>query len=348
MLNVGVIGFGYWGPNIVRNFSNIEGAKVTIVCDKRTDALVSLRKHFPHIVSTTSAEDVLKSANVDVVAIVTPVSTHYELAKKALLNGKHVFVEKPFTDSSVHAEELIGIANLKSLIIMVDHTFIFTGAVKKTKELIQNDTLGNIYYYDSTRINLGLFQHDVNVLWDLAPHDFSIMDYLLDEKPEALSANGIAHINKMEDMAYVSVYFQSNLIAHFNVNWLSPVKVRTTLIGGEKKMLLWNDVHPDEKLRIYDKGITIDNRESIYHLLVSYRSGDMWVPRIDVTEALNLECKNFIKCIEEGVSPINDGYAGLRVVELLEACNESLRNRGKLVKLTNIAESKQVNSSSIA
>ncbi len=348
MLNVGVIGFGYWGPNIVRNFSSIEGAKVTMVCDKRTDALGTLKNNFPHIASTTSIEDVLKSTSVDVVAIVTPVSTHYELVKQALLNGKHVFVEKPFTDSSVHAEELIELANLKSLLIMVDHTFLFTGAVKKIKELIRNDILGKIYYYDSTRINLGLFQHDVNVLWDLAPHDFSIMDYLIDEKPEALSANGIAHINKMEDMAYVSIYFKNNLIAHFNVNWLSPVKVRTTLIGGEKKMLLWNDVHPDEKLRIYDKGVNVDNRESIYHLLVSYRSGDMWVPRIDATEALNFECKHFIKCIEDGVSPINDGFAGLRVVELLEACNESLRNRGKLVKLTNHTESKQVNSSFLA
>lgn len=334
MLNIGVIGFGYWGPNIVRNFSAVDGARVVMVCDKRTDALKSLKRDFPSIKITNDADDILKSTEIDVVAIVTPVSSHYQLAKQALQNGKHVFVEKPFTDTVEHAEELIELAAWKNLTIMVDHTFIFTGAVRTTKELIENGTLGNIFYYDSTRINLGLFQHDVNVVWDLAPHDFSIMDYLIDEKPEALTANGIAHVNNMEDMAYVTIYFQSNLIAHFNVNWLSPVKVRTTLIGGEKKMLVWNDVNPDEKIKIYDKGVNLENRESIYNLLVSYRSGDMWVPRVDNTEALKLECKHFIECIEKKLTPINDGKAGLRVVKLLEACSESLKDRGKLINLS--------------
>ncbi len=338
MLNVGVIGYGYWGPNIVRNFSSAEGARVTMVCDKRADALKSVQRDFPAIRLTTSADDILMSPDIDVVAIVTPVSSHYELAKRALENGKHVFVEKPFTATSAQAEELIEIAEWKNLIIMVDHTFIYTGAVRATQKYIQDGTLGKIYYYDSTRVNLGLFQHDVNVVWDLAPHDFSIMDFLIDEKPEALTANGISHFKNMEDMAYITIYFQSNLIAHFNVNWISPVKVRTTLIGGEKKMLVWNDVSPDEKIKIYDKGVDVKSRENVYDLLVSYRSGDMWAPRIDGTEALKLECRHFVECVEQGITPVNDGKAGLRIVQLLEACNESIKARGKLVNLTGIAE----------
>jgi predicted dehydrogenase len=342
MLNVGVIGFGYWGPNIVRNFSSVEKARVTMVCDKRTEALKTVQRNYPAINLTSNADDVLLSPNIDVVAIVTPVSSHYELAKRALENGKHVFVEKPFTATSAQAEELIELAEWKNLTIMVDHTFIYTGAVRATKKYIQDGILGNIYYYDSTRINLGLFQHDVNVVWDLAPHDFSIMDFLIDEKPEAITANGVAHVNNMEDMAYVTIYFQSNLIAHFNVNWLSPVKVRTTLIGGEKKMLVWNDVNPDEKIKIFDKGIDVKSRESVYNLLVSYRSGDMWAPRIDGTEALKLECNHFVECVEQGLTPANDGKAGLRIVQLLEACNESIKARGKLIKLTGIAEEQRV------
>ena len=339
MVQIGVIGYGYWGPNIVRNFSAIDGAKVVMVCDQRSEALGSLKKAFPDIETTTSPEIILKSPRIDIIAIVTPVSTHFELAKKALINGKHVFVEKPFTDSSAQAKELIDLAEQKGLKIMVDHTFLFTGAVRKIKETIDNGVLGNIFYYDSTRVNLGLFQHDVNVVWDLAPHDFSIMDYLLKESPEALTANGIAHVNDMEDMAYITIYFPSKLIAHFNVNWLSPVKVRSTLIGGEKKMLSWNDVNVDEKIKIYDKGVNVENRESVYKLLVSYRSGDMYAPRIDNTEALKLECQYFIDCINSGETPINDGKAGFRVVKLLEACKESLKYRGKLIDLTKKPES---------
>ncbi len=334
MLNIGVIGYGYWGPNITRNFSSTDGIRVSMVCDKRPGALRAVQRDFPSVEVTTNFEDVLSSPKIDVVAIVTPVSSHFELAKRALENGKHVFVEKPFTDTVEHAEILIELAKMKNLTIMVDHTFLFTGAVRTAKELIQKDVLGKIFYYDSTRVNLGLFQHDVNVVWDLAPHDFSIMDYILDEKPAALTANGIAHVNNMEDMAYVTIYFQSNLIAHFNVNWLSPVKVRTTLIGGEKKMLVWNDVNPDEKIKIYDKGVNVENRETLYNLLVSYRSGDMWAPKVDPTEALKLECRHFVECIEQNKTPINDGEAGLRVVRLLEACNESLKDRGKLVDMS--------------
>lgn len=339
MLRIGVVGYGYWGPNIVRNFSKIDGAKVVRVSDKREDALKALQKENPNIEISTSADDILTAADIDVVAVVTPVSTHYPLAKKALLNGKHVFVEKPFTATSEQAEELIEIAESRSLCIMVDHTFIFTGAVRRIKELIEDETLGKIYYYDSTRVNLGLFQHDVNVIWDLAPHDFSIMDYLLTEQPEALTANGVAHVSDMEDVSYVTMYFKDNLIAHFNVNWLSPVKVRNTLIGGEKKMLVWNDLNPDEKIKIYDKGIDVDNLKSLYNLLVSYRSGDIWAPKLDGTEALRLECSHFVDCIENGTRPINDGASGLRVVRMLEACNESLAKRGQLVEIPQFADS---------
>ncbi len=265
--------------------------------------------------------------------MVTPVSSHYPLSKKALENGKHLFVEKPFTCSSDHAKELIDIAERKKLVIMVDHTFLFTGAVKKLKDLIDQDTLGTIYYYDSTRINLGLFQHDVNVVWDLAPHDFSIMHYLVPEKPLALVACGQSHVYDKENVAYITVYCSNRMIAHFNVNWMSPVKVRNTLIGGEKKMLLWDDVAADEKIKVYDKGVDVKNSEGIYELLVSYRSSDMWSPKVNQTEALRLESNYFVECVKSGEKPFNDGIAGLQVVRMLEACDESLKNKSRMVHL---------------
>jgi predicted dehydrogenase len=283
---------------------------------------------------TCDYNDILNSAEIDAVAIITPVSTHFELAKKALENGKHVFVEKPFTATVGQAEELIALAEKKKLTIMVDHTFIFTGAVKKIKQLVEKQTLGELYYYDSVRVNLGLFQHDVNVIWDLAPHDFAIMDYLVNEKPAAITACGKAHISGMEDTAYVTVHFNNNMIAHFNVNWLSPVKVRTTLIGGEKKMLVWNDLEPDEKIKIYDKGVEVRSKEATYKMLVNYRSGDMHAPRVEQGEALRTETEYFLQCIRESETPINDGHAGLRVVKMLDACNQSLRKNGQAVALT--------------
>ncbi len=333
MINIGVIGYGYWGPNIVRNFNNIEGARVISVCDKDPGVLKRVKKTYPSIDAVSECSEIATSKNIDVVAVVTPVSTHYELAKKALQNGKHIFVEKPFTATVAQAEDLINLAEKECLKIMVDHTFLFTGAVRKMKQMIDDKVLGNLYYYDSTRVNLGLFQHDVNVIWDLAPHDFSIMDYLINEKPSTVVACGKSHINGMEDIAYVTVSFTSNIIAHFNVNWLSPVKVRTILIGGEKKMLIWNDVSADEKIKVYDKGIDVQNREGVYDLLVSYRSGDMWAPKVDQKEALGIEAKYFIDCIVNDKTPINDGHAGLRVVKMLEACNQSLKNNGKTVDL---------------
>lgn len=333
MLNIGVIGYGYWGPNIVRNFSSIDNVRVVKVCDPCDDARKRAQKANPHVMIVSDYRDVVCSPDLDMVAVVTPVSTHYQLAKEALENGKHIFVEKPFTASVAQAEELVTLADKKNLKIMVDHTFIFTGAVRKMKELIDGGSLGQLYYYDSIRVNLGLFQRDINVIWDLAPHDFSIMDFLIDEKPAAISSCGKGHVNGKEDIAFVTAYFNNNMIAHFNVNWLSPVKVRMTLVGGEKRMLVWNDSVPDEKLRVYDKGIEVKNTENIYDLLVSYRSGDMWSPKVDQTEALKRETEYFVECIHNNTTPVNDGRAGLRIVEMLEGCDISLKQDGRMIYL---------------
>jgi predicted dehydrogenase len=333
MIKIGVIGYGYWGPNIVRNFHAHESAEVVMVCDKLPKSQERLRKAYPSMPFTVDENDILKSPDIDAVAVVTPVWTHFELAKKALENGKHVFVEKPFTTSVAQAEELIELAERKRLKIMVDHTFLFTGAVKKIRQLVDEGALGKIYYYDSLRVNLGLFQHDVNVIWDLAAHDLSIMDHVLREKPEAVVATGESHLNGMQDVAFITVYFPNRIIAHINVNWLSPVKVRTTLLGGEKKMVVWNDLEVDEKIKVYDKGVSMANPGGLHKLLVSYRSGDMWAPQVEQIEALRAETAYFLQCIKENLTPFNDGVAGLRVVRILQAADDSLRNRGGVVKL---------------
>jgi len=336
MIRVGVIGYGYWGPNIVRNFNNSDVSRVMMVCDQRTESLRRVQQAYPQVSVTRDSAELINSPLIDVVAVVTPVWTHFELAKAALKNGKHVFVEKPFTFTSAQAEELVNLAEQKHLLIMVDHTFLFTGAVKKIRQLIDDGTLGNLYYYDSTRVNLGLFQHDVNVIWDLAPHDLSIMDHLIQEKPDGVVATAERHLNGLEDVAYLTFYFPHNVIAHINVNWLSPVKIRTTLIGGEKKMVVWNDLEADEKIRIYDRGVekTV-NAEGIYELLVKYRTGDMWAPQVEHTEALKKELEYFVECINANRTPINDGKAGWRVVQMLEAANRSLKSRGAMVELRN-------------
>jgi predicted dehydrogenase len=333
MLSIGVIGYGYWGTNIVRNFHRYAGSRVGMVCDSSPQMLERLSKNYPDIKTTSNPMDLIQSSEIDAVAVVTPVWTHYDLAKKALMNGKHVFVEKPFTCSVVQADELIELAESKNLTIMVDHTFLYTGAVKKIRHFIDQGTLGQLYYYDSTRVNLGLFQHDINVLWDLAPHDLSIMDYLIDGEAEAISATGQKHLNGHEDVAYLTVYFSNKVIAHINVNWLSPVKVRTTLIGGATKMLVWNDLEVDEKIRVYDKGVNIQGTNDVYNLLVSYRSGDMWAPRVENTEALDVEVAHFVDCVSNSKKPLTDGHAGRRVIQMLEAATRSLQNRGEAVYL---------------
>lgn len=333
MVRFGVVGYGYWGPNVVRNLDQIDGSQVIAVCDKSPQSRKRIQKAHPNVMVTADSAELMTSPDIDAIAVITPVWTHYELAKAALENGKHVFVEKPFTSCVAQAEELINLAEQKNLKIMVDHTFLFTGAVRKISQLLDEGALGKLYYYDSTRVNLGLFQHDVNVIWDLAPHDLSIIDHLIKESPEAVSATGQTHLNGHEDIAFITVYFPDKIIAHINVNWLSPVKVRTTLIGGEKKMLVWNDLEADEKIKIYDKGVHITSRQGLYNLLVNYRSGDMWSPQVEQVEALKLELSYFVECIAESKTPHNDGKAGLRVVQLLEAASKSLNKRGELVYL---------------
>jgi len=340
MIRIGVVGYGYWGPNIVRNLRGLDGSRVDMVCDKSAASVERVRRAYADVATSTDPMEAIKCPSIDAVAIITPVWTHYELAKAALENGKHVFVEKPFTATSEQAEELIELAAKKKLTIMVDHTFLYTGAVRKIESLIADGTLGQLYYYDSMRVNLGLFQHDINVIWDLAPHDLAIMDYLIKERPEAISATGQAHFdNGLEDVAFITVYFPKNIIAHINVNWISPVKIRTTLIGGEKKMLVWNDLDADDKIKVYDKGVDMSKKENVYQLLVSYRSGDMFAPRLPPGEALTVELKQFVECINTGKTSISDGHAGLRIVKMLEAAEKSAKNRGELVYLNEVEKS---------
>lgn len=334
MINIGVIGYGYWGPNVVRNASAQGNFRVVAVCDQDPEALRRAKEAYPAIEATSDPATIIRSPRIDAVAIVTPVWTHYELAKAALVNGKHVFVEKPFTSCSSQAEELIALADAKQRVIMVDHTFLFTGAVQKIRELVDDGALGDLYYYDSLRVNLGLFQHDVNVVWDLAPHDLSIMEYVINDEPEAVLATGERHVNGHEDVAFITVFFPRHVIGHVNVNWLSPVKVRTTLIGGQKKMLVWNDLEPDEKIKVYDRGVTVNAPSGLQSLLVSYRSGDMWAPKIEQTEALKKEFSCFYDAIVEGLPVVNDGVAGWRVVRMIEAATKSMSRKGEAILLS--------------
>ncbi|MGA2363672.1 MAG: Gfo/Idh/MocA family oxidoreductase [Candidatus Aminicenantales bacterium] len=339
MVNIGVIGYGYWGPNVARNFHSASGVKLTAVSDISEKRLGLAQNHYPFIKGMKDPLDLIRSTDVDAVAIVTPVFAHYEMAREALLAGKHIFVEKPFTSTSSQAKELIDLAAKKGLKIMVDHTFLFTGAVKKIKEIINAGELGRLLFYDSVRVNLGLFQHDINVIWDLAPHDLSVMAHLIKNKPVALSAHGSVHFEGgFEDIAYVSIEFAGNgFIAHFHVNWLSPVKIRKTLISGDKKMLVWDDIDADEKVKIYDRGVDIKSanggKNGIHDLLVSYRSGDVHIPKLDGAEALKTEVQYFVQCLEKNEEPFNNGQAGLQVVRLLEAADESLKKGGRRIEL---------------
>jgi predicted dehydrogenase len=335
MIRVGIVGYGYWGPNLVRNFSEAPNTTVTAVSDMRPDRLALVERRYPGVQTTTSTEDLLANPAVDAVAISTPVSTHFELGMQALRAGKHVLLEKPMTTTSEESMALIEEAERRGLVLMVDHTFVYTGAVRKIRDLVGSGRLGEPYYYDSVRVNLGLFQHDVDVIWDLAVHDLAIMDYVLDSHPSAIAATGMSHVaGKPENIAYLTAFFKENLIAHINVNWLSPVKVRRTLIGGSKQMIVYDDMEPSEKVKVYDKGITVTNGpESVYKMLIGYRTGDMYAPQLDVLEALRVEAQHFGDCIENGKRPLTDGYAGLRVVRMLEAATRSMKKQGALVEL---------------
>jgi predicted dehydrogenase len=335
MIKVGVIGYGYWGPNLVRNFMEVPGSTVVAVCDLRTERLGQLRLRYPTIHTVNDPCVLFNDPSLDAIVIATPVSSHFELAMAALCADKHVLVEKPLAANSEQSIQLIEEAARRERVLMVDHTFVYTSAVRKIRELITSNTLGDIYYYDAVRVNLGLFQHDVNVIWDLAIHDLSIMDFVLPARATAVSATGISHIpGQPENVAYITLFFDNPQIAHFHVNWLTRVKVRNTLIGGSEKMILYDDLEPSEKVKIYDKGVTISQSpEAVYEMLVSYRSGDMWAPRLDATEALHTEALHFIDCIENKKQPETDGQAGLRLVRTVEAAEKSLRAKGQLVEI---------------
>lgn len=335
MIKVGVIGYGYWGPNLVRNFMEAPGSTVSAVCDLRSERLVQLRNRYPTIQAASDCHSLFQNPDLDAIVIATPVSSHFELAMGALKAGKHVLVEKPLAANSDQASRLIDEAARRKKVLMVDHTFVYTSAVRKIRELITSNALGDIYYYDAVRVNLGLFQHDVNVIWDLAIHDLSVMDYVLPTKATAVSATGISHIpGQPENVAYITLFFDEPQIAHVHVNWLTPVKVRHTLIGGSEKMILYDDLEPSEKVKVYDKGITVSQSpEAVYEMLVSYRSGDMWAPRLDATEALQIEAQHFVDCIENNKKPETDGTDGLRLVRIVEAAEKSLRARGQLVEI---------------
>lgn len=335
MIGVGVIGYGYWGPNLVRNFAEVPGSRVVAVSDLRPKRLAEVQARNPQIKTTADYRDLLADPMIDALVIATPVSSHFDLAMQALHAGKHVLLEKPMTATVEQGEQLLTEAERCGRVLMVDHTFVYTGAVRKIKELVEGGRLGQIYYYDSVRVNLGLFQHDVNVLWDLAVHDLSILDYVLDARPCAVAAMGIAHVpGQPQDVAYLHCFFDNDLIAHFHVNWLAPVKIRRTLIGGDEQMIVYDDLEPSEKVKVYDRGITLNNgSEGIYQLMVGYRTGDMWAPQLNRTEALSIEASHFLACIEDGQQPLTDGQVGLRVVRILEAAARSMAQRGKPVEL---------------
>ena len=306
-IKVGVIGYGYWGPNIVRNFFATPDCTVRMVADGRPERLNLLAKTFPSIQGVRDAEDIIGSKEVDAIVIATPVHTHFELAKRALLQGKHVLIEKPMTSSVREADELIELATKKGLTLMADHTFLYTGAVQKMKEIIQTEVIGTPLYFDSSRINLGLFQPDINVLWDLAPHDISILTYLITEIPESINATGISHTgNKIENIAYLTVNYNSNFIAHFVCSWTSPVKVRQTLIGGDKKMILYNDLEPSEKVRVYDTGYNHKTEEDRNQIMVDYRTGDVYIPKLSSREALAGVADDFVQSVINKKDPMSN------------------------------------------
>jgi len=331
---IGVIGCGYWGPNLLRNFAENEAAQLRWICDLDEKRLGAMGRRYPAARTTADYRDLIADAELDAVAVVTPVATHFQIAKEALAAGKHVLMEKPLTATAREAEELIELADKNHRVLMVDHTFVYTGAVRKMKEILASGELGDLLYFDSVRINLGLFQRDINVLWDLAPHDLSIMDYLIERQPEGVSALGSCHIEPgIENIAYLMMQFADDFIAHFHFNWLAPVKIRRTLIAGARKMILYDDIEPTEKVRVYDKGVTanrIGDREADYQTLVSYRTGDVWAPKLDATEALRHVVAEFVDSIRERRKPLTDGEAGLRVVRILEAAQQSIKQGGQV------------------
>jgi predicted dehydrogenase len=333
-MKVGVIGYGYWGPNLVRNLMGVEGCTVLMVSDLRPERLTTVQKHYPSITTTRSADDVFNNNEIDAVAIATPVMAHYPLIKKALLTGKHVLAEKPMTTSKAQASELIQIAVKNERTLMVDHTFLYTGAVRKIKKIIESGEIGDLQYYDSLRINLGLFQKDINVLWDLAVHDISILLHLINKKPKSVQAIGVTHTcNDIENIAYLTLHYDNGFIAHCNCSWVSPVKVRTTYIGGTKKMIVYNDLEGSEKVKVYDSGYEINTDEDLRKVLVGYRTGDVFSPKIDTKEALAEMASDFVKACTENKEPLSNWKLAYEVVNILEAAEISIKSNGSRITL---------------
>ncbi len=335
MINIGLIGYGYWGPNLARNFNANKDLNLVSICDFNSNRLKKASTLYPKTKMVDNIDDFYNVNKLDAVAIATPVSVHYELAKRALQAGMHVWLEKPMTDNVDHAKELNDLAVSGKQTLLLDHTFVYTGAVRKIKELIDKGELGELMYYDSTRVNLGLFQQDVDVIWDLAPHDISILDYLIPKKKLAVSATGSSYFsNGIVAKSILTIYMEDDVISHINTSWVSPVKIRQTLIGGSAKMVLYDDNQPSEKIKVYDKGVDIfQTKEDLYRLNVQYRVGDMYAPKIDNIEALSLETEHFVECINSGKQPLTNGEAGLEVVKVLVASKESLKKRGAPVEL---------------
>jgi predicted dehydrogenase len=336
MIRIGIIGYGYWGPNLVRNFVEAPDAAVRVVCDLSPARLERVAARYPGLATTTNADEVINDPKVDAIAVATPVSTHFDFAMRALAAGKHVLVEKPLTSTADEGRRLLDEAARRGRVLMVDHTFVYTGAVRKIRELVAGGGLGDIYYFDSVRVNLGLFQHDVSVIWDLAVHDLSIMDYVLPSRPTRVSATGMSHVGEgPENIAYLTLFFSDTLIAHIHVNWLAPVKMRRMLIGGSRRMIVYDDIEPSEKVKLYDSGISVTDPtpDGVYKMMVSYRAGDVWAPRLDQTEALQIEAQHFVRCIDGAEQPITDAAAGLRVVRIMEAATRSMSEQGRPVEL---------------
>lgn len=341
MIGVGIIGYGYWGPHLVQNLFETPGCRVVSVSDLHPERLAKVRARYPTIDTTADYRNLLRDPRIDAIAIATPVSTHFDLGMQVLRTGKHLLIEKPMTADADQAQRLVDEADRQGCILAVDHTFVYSSAVRKIHDLVSSGELGDIYYYDSVRVNLGPFQHDVNVVWDLAVHDLAIMDYVLPDAPVAVSATGLGHVQgQPESISYVTFTFDAPVMAHMHVNWLAPVNVRRTLIGGSRRMVVYDDLEPSEKVKVHDKGITVGAAEgngtgeaSRHATLVAYRTGDVWAPQLDLTEALGIEVRQFIECVTKHQRPIADGQAGLRVVRLLEAATASMRASGRVVEL---------------
>jgi predicted dehydrogenase len=335
-LAVGLIGYGYWGPNLLRNFSACPLTEVAAVFDANPARLEALARTHPHLKLVSSFDEFLELP-LQAAAVATPVSTHFPVARRCLEAGLHVLVEKPLAATVVEARQLVELAARHGRVLMVDHTYLFSNAVRRIKEVVEHGDLGELYYVDSVRINLGLFQHDVNVIWDLAPHDLSIVDHVVGGEVRSISAWGCAHADPgIEDIAYVNVDYGDQLLANFHVNWLSPVKVRQMIFAGSRKSLIFNELNTTEPIKVYDRGIELgEPAEQRHKLLVSYRSGDVWSPHIEPGEPLQAMATHFAECVRDGKTPLSDGRLGLRVVRMLEAATRSIRAQGGRVVLTN-------------